>query len=70
MAALTQDHLRGRTIELTQITTLKTNVRFHLCSVHVYDAFDVNDSEEQCVISKCERITYKKHWNDPYLHVS
>ena len=41
MAALTQANLGGRTIELTQMTTLKTNLRFHLCSVHVHDAFDL-----------------------------
>jgi hypothetical protein len=59
MAALTQDHLGGRTIELTQMTTLRTNLQLHLCSVHLYDAFDVNDSEEQCVISKCETTNCK-----------
>ena len=59
MAALTEDHLGGRTIELTQMTTLRTNLQLHLCSVHLYDAFDVNDSEEQCVISKCETTNCK-----------
>jgi hypothetical protein len=57
--ALTQANLGGRTIELTHMTTLKTNLRFHLCSVHVHDAFDFNDSEEQCVISKCETTNCK-----------
>ena len=43
MAALTEDHLGGQTIQLTQMTTLRTNLRFHLCSVHLHDAFYFND---------------------------
>ena len=54
MTALTEDHLERQTIELTQMTTLKTNLRFHLYSVHLQYALDFNDSQEQCVISKCE----------------
>ena len=59
MAALTEDHLVGQTIELIQMTTLRTNLRFHLSSVHLHYAFDFNDSEEQCVNSKCETTNCK-----------
>jgi hypothetical protein len=59
MTALTEDHLVGRTTELTQMITLRTNLPIHLCSVQLHDALDSSDLKQQCVISKCETKTCK-----------
>ena len=40
-------------------TTIGKNERIHICSVYLHDAFNLNDSEEQCVISKCETTNCK-----------